>query len=112
MEHYRLLERTEFSEGTERGHAVALHPSAESRTLLFALREGQVVKQHATRFPMHVIVLQGSGEFVVQETTEEAGRGSLLVVEAGETIEAKAVGGQLVFLAVLRRAEGSAGDNP
>jgi hypothetical protein len=41
MDQYHLLEATQFSDEAEFGHAVALHPSKTSRTLLFALRDGQ-----------------------------------------------------------------------
>ena len=104
MDHYRLLESIEFAEGVEHGHAVALHPNASSRTLLFALHEGQTIKRHAAHFPMHIIVLRGLGEFTVEgQGAEQAGETSLVVVELGEEIQAKAIGGDLVFLAVLQR---------
>lgn len=103
MDHYRLLESIEFAEGVEHGHAVALHPSPSSRTLLFALHEGQTIKKHAAHFPMHIIVLRGLGEFMVEgQGAEQAGEASLLVVGLGEKIQARAIGGDLVFLAVLR----------
>ena len=105
MDHYRLLEEIEFGEGAEHGHAVALHPSASSRTLLFALHEGQTIKRHAAHFPMRIIVLRGLGEFTVEgQGAEQAGEASLLVVELEEEIQAKAIGGDLVFLAVLQRS--------
>jgi len=104
VDHYRLLEEIEFGEGTEHGHAVALHPSGSSRTLLFALHEGQTIKRHAAHFAMRIIVLRGLGEFAVEgQVAEQAGETSLLVVELGEKIQAKAIGGDLVFLAVLQR---------
>jgi len=103
MDHYRLLETIEFSEGTEHGHAVALHPSASSRTLLFALHEGQTIKRHCVHSPMHIIVLRGLGEFTVDgQTAVPAGESSLLVLDLGETIQVRANGSDLVFLAVLR----------
>ena len=106
MDHYRLLESIEFAEGVEHGHAVALHPSPSSRTLLFALHEGQTIKKHAAHFPMRIIVLRGLGEFTVEgQAAEHASETSLLVAELGEKIQAKAIGGDLVFLALLQRAD-------
>jgi len=55
---------------------------------------------------MHIIVLRGLGEFTVEgRGAEQAGETSLLVVDLGEKIQAKAIGGDLVFLAVLRRTD-------
>jgi hypothetical protein len=102
MDHYRLLETTEFNDGSEHGHAVALHPSGNSRTLLFALRDGQTIKKHSVESPMHIVVLSGRGQFIVGgQTNVDARECSLLVLDAEETIEGSAVGGDLVFLEVL-----------
>jgi quercetin dioxygenase-like cupin family protein len=102
MDHYQLLETTEFSDGAEHGHAVALHPSKSSRTLLFALRHGQTIKRHHVCSPMHIIVLRGRGEFVIGGGTEvHASESSLLVLDPEESIEGRAIGGDLVFLEVL-----------
>lgn len=102
MDHYRLLETTEFIDGSEHGHAVALHPNGNSRTLLFALRDGQTIKKHSVESPMHIIVLSGRGQFTVgPQTNVDARECSLLVLDPEETIEAKAVGGDLVYLEVL-----------
>ena len=102
MDHYRLLETTEFSDGGAHGHAVALHPSPSSRTLLFALRDGQTIKRHCVHSPMHIIVLRGLGDFAIgNRTAVQAGESSLLVLDPDETIEVMALGGDLVFLEVL-----------
>jgi len=102
MDHYQLLETTQFSEGAEYGHAVALHPSKTSRTLLFALRDGQTIKKHRVNSPMHIIVLRGRGQFTIGGETEvDARESSLLVLDPEETIEGKAIGGDLVFVEVL-----------
>lgn len=54
---------------------------------------------------MRIIVLRGLGEFTVEgQGAEQAGEASLLVVELEEEIQAKAIGGDLVFLAVLQRS--------
>jgi quercetin dioxygenase-like cupin family protein len=105
MDHYRLLETTEFSDDATHGHAVALHPSRSSRTLLFALRDGQTIKRHCVHSPMHIIVLRGLGDFTIGDRAAvQAGESSLLVLDPDEPIEVMALGGDLVFLEVLHGA--------
>lgn len=102
MDHYRLLETTEFSDGAKHGHAVALHPSKSSRTLLFALRDGQTIERQCVHSPMHIIVLRGLGDFTIGgRTPVPVGESSLLVLDREETIEVRAIGGDLVLLEVL-----------
>jgi hypothetical protein len=102
MDHYRLLEATEFSDGAEHGHAVALHPSRSSRTLLFALRDGQTIRRQCVHSPMHIIVLRGLGDFTIGDRAPvQAGESSLLVLDPEEPIEVRAIGGDLIFLEVL-----------
>jgi hypothetical protein len=55
---------------------------------------------------MHIVVLKGRGRFTVDGKTElDAGANSLLVLDPEESIEGKALGGDLVFLEVLHGAQ-------
>jgi len=62
MKSISLLEKVEFHD--KNPNSEPLHVSEEARVLRFALRPGQVVREHnAPHSPVFVAVLQGQGMF-------------------------------------------------
>jgi quercetin dioxygenase-like cupin family protein len=78
----------------------------EKRVLRFALRPGQVVKEHiAPSSPVHIVILEGEGLFSGEDGVEiQYGPGTLLVFDSGEKHSIRAVDEELIFVAFLHGA--------
>jgi quercetin dioxygenase-like cupin family protein len=78
------------------------------RILRFALKPGQVVREHnAPHSPVYIIVLEGSGYFSGGDEQEErCGPGTLLIFDTGEEHAMRADDEELVFLAILHGVPG------
>ena len=104
MKSMSLLEKVEFHDHYP--NAEPLFVSAEARVLRFALRPGQVVREHnAPHSPVLVVVLQGQGMFAGADGVEQQfGPNSLIIFNAGENHSMRALNENLIFVAFLREA--------
>jgi quercetin dioxygenase-like cupin family protein len=99
-----LLKDVEFHE--KNPNAEPLYVSEEARVLRFALRPGQVVRDHnAPHSPVVVTVLKGWGLFAGGDGVErEFGPNDLLIFQAGEDHSIRALNEDLIFAVFLREA--------
>jgi quercetin dioxygenase-like cupin family protein len=104
MKAITLLKDIEFHEKAP--NAEPLFVSEEARVLRFALRPGQVVREHhAPHSPVIVTVLQGRGLFAGGDGVEqEYGPNDLLIFPAGENHSIRALNEDLIFTVFLREA--------
>jgi quercetin dioxygenase-like cupin family protein len=104
MQEIRLHEDWVFHE--ENPFAEPLYVDHEKRVLRFALRPGQVVKEHvAPSSPVHIIILKGHGTFTGDDGIEhQHGQGRLLIFDSGEKHSIRAQDVDLVFIAILHGA--------
>ncbi len=104
MKSISLLEKVEFHD--KEPNAEPLFVSEEARVLRFALRRGQVVREHhAPHSPVIVTVLKGRGLFAGGDGVErEFGPNDLLIFPAGENHSIRALNEDLIFTAFLREA--------
>lgn len=87
------------------GQARAVHADHEGRALRFALTDGEEVKQFHAHSPTYIVVLKGEGLFRGGDGEEmAAAANSMVIFENGEEHSVRAVGGELVFVAVLHGA--------
>ncbi|MCZ7672134.1 MAG: cupin domain-containing protein [Chloroflexi bacterium] len=89
-------------------YADPLFVDETGRILRFALKPGQIVREHtAHHSPVYIVVLQGSGLFSVDGNQEERfGPGALLVYDTGEMHAVRAEAEELVFVAFLHGVPG------
>ena len=104
MKSMSLLEKVEFHD--KDANAEPLFVSEEARILRFALRPGQMVREHnAPHSPVIVTVLQGRGLFAGGDGVEqEFGPNELLIFQAGEDHSIRALNEDLIFTVFLREA--------
>jgi quercetin dioxygenase-like cupin family protein len=104
MKSISLLEKVEFHDKDP--NAEPLFVSAEARVLRFALRPGQIVREHhALHSPVVVTVLQGRGMFAGGDGVEqEFGPNDLLIFPSGENHSIRALKEDLIFTVFLREA--------
>ena len=104
MKSISLLEKVEFHD--KNPNAEPLFVSEETRILRFALRPGQMVREHnAPHSPVLVAVLQGQGMFAGGDGVEQpCGPNDLLIFQAGEDHSIRALSENLIFTAFLREA--------
>ena len=111
MQSFQLLDAAEFRD-VGAGSAKALYADDASRTLLFALRNGQSIKEHHANTPLHIVVVSGRGLFTAGDGTEvRAEPHTLLLLAPGEDISATADEGELVFVAILHGAPHASADH-
>ena len=89
-------------------YAEPLLVAPEGRILRFALRPGQVVREHnAPHSPVYIVVLKGHGLFAAADGKEQRfGPHALLMFDAGENHSVRAEGEELVFVTFLHEAPG------
>ena len=106
MKTFNLTNGLEFHEPDP--FAQPLHVAADGRILRFALRPGQVVKEHmAPHSPVYVVILAGHGMFSGADGKEEQyGPNTLITFDATENHSIRALNEDLVFLAFLHGAPG------
>ena len=104
MKAIALLKDVEFQDKVPNAEPVFV--SDEARVLRFALRPGQIVREHnAPHSPVIVTVLQGRGMFAGGDGVEqEFGLNDLLIFQAGEDHSIRAVNEDLIFTVFLREA--------
>lgn len=89
-------------------NAEPLFVDETGRILRFALKPGQIVKEHtAPHSPVYIVVLKGSGLFSGGDNQDERfGPGTLLVFDTGEVHAIRAEAEELVFVAFLHGVPG------
>ena len=104
MDTYQLLEHAKFSDAPT-GNATALHKSKYGRVIVFALRDGQALSEHAAPAPVNVVVIQGRAIFTGREGVDVAVVApALLTMSPGENHSVRADGEDLVFAVVMGNA--------
>lgn len=90
----------------ENPYAEPLLVDQEKRILRFALRPGQVVREHtAPSSPVQLIILHGEGIFIGENGVEHRyGKGVLLSFDSGEKHSIRALDEELIFIALLHGA--------
>lgn len=103
----KLMENWEFKE--KNPYAQPLFVARDGRILRFALRPGQVVREHnAPHSPVYVVVLKGEGMFAGVDGKEQLfGPNSLIIFEAGENHSIRALDEDLVFVTFLHGVPGT-----
>lgn len=104
MKTFQLLENIEFHD--KNPYAQPLQVKEGGRVLRFALKPGQVVREHsAPHSPVYLVVLKGKGLFAGADGVElEFSPNTLLTFEPGEQHTIRALDEELVFLALLHEA--------
>ena len=102
-----LMEGWEFHE--KNPYAQPLFVSQDGRILRFALRPGQIVREHqAPHSPVYVVVLKGQGMFAGADGKEhQLGPNALIIFDAGENHSIRALEEDLVFVTFLHGAPGA-----
>jgi len=101
MKAFQPLEDVAFHDANP--YAYPLLVNEQGRILRFALKPGQVVREHnAPHSPVYLVVLQGTGVFAGADGVEHKfGPNVLLTFEPGEQHAIRAQDEDLVFLAFL-----------
>jgi quercetin dioxygenase-like cupin family protein len=100
----KLMENWEFKE--KNPYAQPLFVARDGRILRFALRPGQIVREHqAPHSPVYIVVLQGQGMFAGPDEKEQLlGPNTLIIFEAGENHSIRALDEDLVFVTFMHGA--------
>ena len=106
MKTISLMEDWKFND--KNPNAEPLFVAPDGRILRFALRPGQVVREHsAPHSPVYLVVLKGQGLFAGADGKERRfGPPDLIVFDAGESHSIRAENDELVFVTFLREAPG------
>ena len=101
-----LMENWKFSDKDPTAEPLFVAP--DGRILRFALRPGQVVREHnAPHSPVTIVVLKGQGLFAGADGKEQrVGPNTLLIFDAGENHSVRAEDEELVFVTFLHEAPG------
>jgi quercetin dioxygenase-like cupin family protein len=104
MKTMALLKGVEFH--AKNPNAEPLYVSEEARVLRFALRPGQVVREHHAPHSLVIVtVLKGQGLFAGGGGEEQqCGPNDLLIFPAGENHSIRALNEDLIFAVFLREA--------
>lgn len=104
MKTFQLLDEIETHDANP--YAQPLQVDKHGRILRFALKPGQIVREHdAPHSPVYLVVLKGNGLFAGGDGVElEFGPNALLTFEPGEQHAIRAVDEELVFVAFLHGA--------
>jgi quercetin dioxygenase-like cupin family protein len=107
MKTVTLMENWEFND--KNPYAQPLFVSHDGRILRFALRPGQIVREHqAPHSPVYVVVLKGQGMFAGADGKEQQlGPNALIIFDAGENHSIRALEEDLVFVTFLHGAPGA-----
>lgn len=102
-----LMENWEFND--KNPLAQPLFVAQDGRILRFALRPGQVVREHqAPHSPVYIVVLKGQVMFAGADGEEKLlGPNALVIFEAGENHSMRALEEDLVFVTFLHGAPGA-----
>lgn len=89
--------------------AEPLYVDKDSRALLFTVKPGQSIKEHNTPdSPTYAVIIKGQGVFAGADGKEQQlGPNGLLIFEAGEEHNIRALDDELVFIEFLHGAPGN-----
>jgi len=85
------------------GKSVVITPMLDSnfgKEIRIAFKEGQVMKEHKTKFPITVMTLRGSIEFGVEEEMFVLNEGDVIALEGNVMHELKATAESVVRLSL------------
>ena len=101
MEIINLMEGIKFNDSHPIAHPI--HVDKNGRVLQFALKPGQVLKEHSSpSSPVYLLVLKGEGVFKGGgDSQATAVPGSILIYDVNEKHSVKAGDEELVFVAIL-----------
>ena len=104
MKTFALFENVVFNDANP--NAEPLHVDRNGRILRFALKPGQVVREHnAPNSPVNIVVLQGHGLFAGGDGQEqEFGPHAMILFDPGENHAIRALDEPLIFIAILHEA--------
>src|SRR5512138_453485 len=93
-----LMENWEFKD--KNPYAQPLFVAQDGRILRFALKPGQIIREHQVpHSPVYIIVLSGQGMFSAPAGREQLfGTNALIIFEAGENHAVRALEEELVFV--------------
>ena len=74
--------------------------SSFSKEIRTAFREGQIMKEHKTKFPITVMTLRGSIEFNVKGEMFILNEGDIIALEGGVIHELEAIDESVVWLSL------------
>jgi quercetin dioxygenase-like cupin family protein len=102
-----LMEDWEFKD--KNPNAQPLFVTQDGRILRFALKPGQIVREHqAPHSPVYIVVLSGQGMFAGPDGKEQLlGPNALIIFDVGENHAVRALDEDLVFVAFLHGAHGA-----
>lgn len=102
-----LMENWEFHDKDP--FAEPLFVSHDGRILRFALRPGQIVREHcAPHSPVYIVVLKGEGIFAGSDGKEQQlDPNTLIIFDAGENHLIRALEEDLLFVTFLHGAPGA-----
>ena len=105
MKSMNLLESIEFND--EQAHAQPILADENNRILRFALKPGQLLKEHrAPSSAVRIIVLEGKGIFKGEnEASVTCGANSIIVFEPNELHSVQAMDENLIFVAILQNTQ-------
>jgi len=92
-----------FTDLTFSDESVVITPMLDSdfgKEIRIAFKEGQVMKEHKTKFPISVMTLRGSIEFGVGEKTFILNEGDVITLEGNVMHELKALDESVVRLSL------------
>jgi quercetin dioxygenase-like cupin family protein len=87
-------------------NAVVITPMVESsfgKEIRIAFKEGQVMKEHKTKFPITIMTLKGSIEFSVEGEMSVLNEGDIIALEGNIMHELKATKESIVWLALHKK---------
>lgn len=104
MKTFALFENVVFNDANP--NAEPLHVDRHGRILRFALKPGQVVREHrAPNSPVNIVILQGQGLFAGGDGQEQKlGPETMILFDPGENHAIKALDEPLIFMVILHEA--------
>lgn len=104
MKTFALFENVIFNEPNP--NAEPLHVDRHGRILRFALKPGQVVREHnAPNSPVNIVILQGHGLFAGGDGQEQKlGPETMILFDPGENHTIKALDEPFIFIVILHEA--------
>ena len=101
MNKVSLLDNVEY--GEQKPNIKLLLDSETSKEIRIAFREGQIMKEHKTGFPITVEIFEGAIDFGVQGTVHSLVKGDIVTLEAHIPHDLTAKADSIVRLTLAKR---------
>ena len=101
MNKVSLLENLEY--GEQKPSIKLLLESETSKEIRIAFREGQIMKEHKTGFPITIEIFEGAIDFGVQGTAHSLAKGDIVSLEAHVPHDLTAKADSIVRLTLSKR---------